>query len=68
MEKKFVVDIYTPTGHYLKTDADYLSVTTGFFVQYHPRGLLHAERHGDFGQQQLRSRGGGAVLAMVRDL
>ena len=32
MEKKFVVDIYTPTGHYLKTDADYLSVTTGLGV------------------------------------
>ena len=32
MEKKFVVDIFTPTGHYLKTDADYLSVTTGLGV------------------------------------
>ncbi len=32
MEKKFVVDIYTPTGHYLKTMADYLSVTTGLGV------------------------------------
>ena len=29
MDKKFVVDIYTPTGHYLKIDADFLSVTTG---------------------------------------
>ena len=32
MEKKFVVDIFTPIGHYLKTDADYLSVTTGLGV------------------------------------
>ena len=32
MDKKFVVDIYTPTGHYLKTWADYLSVTTGLGV------------------------------------
>ena len=32
MEKQFVVDIYTPTGHYLKTNADYLSVTTGLGV------------------------------------
>ena len=32
MEKKFVVDIYTPTGHYLKMMADYLSVTTGLGV------------------------------------
>ena len=32
MEKKFVVDIFTPSGHYLKTDADYLSVTTGLGV------------------------------------
>ena len=32
MEKKFVVDIYTPTGHYLKIDADFLSVTTGLGV------------------------------------
>ena len=32
MDKKFVVDIYTPTGHYLKTNADYLSVTTGLGV------------------------------------
>ena len=32
MEKKFVVDIFTPTGHYLKTDTDYLSVTTGLGV------------------------------------
>ena len=32
MDKFFVVDIYTPTGHYLKTNADYLSVTTGLGV------------------------------------
>ena len=32
MDKKFVVDIYTPTGHYLKIDADFLSVTTGLGV------------------------------------
>ena len=32
MEKQFVVDIYTPTGHYLKTNSDYLSVTTGLGV------------------------------------
>ena len=32
MEKEFVVDIYTPTGHYLKMMADYLSVTTGLGV------------------------------------
>ena len=32
MDKTFVVDIYTPTGHYLKTNADFLSVTTGLGV------------------------------------
>ena len=32
MDKKFVVDIYTPTDHYLKMNADFLSVTTGLGV------------------------------------
>ena len=32
MKKKLEVDIYTPNGHYLKTDADYLSVSTGMGV------------------------------------
>ena len=32
MKKDFVVDIYTPNGHYLKTSANYLSVMTGMGV------------------------------------